>query len=426
MSESFFKEILPIIIWVAIMIVTGRIKKKRQKDQGRKDQGQKDQGQKDQGQKDQGQKSPAPPHPAQRGGVPRRPSPVAASPSPVAPPPTPSLSRIVPTGLAAVIDGVFKGTAWDTALGAQMRSRGVNLRDPPQLLGWVDEVSEAALRQLDDLSSRFNDAVDQASGSGEFNAATIEEFVQRSPQLAVTWSRDVLSDALGLALFGPGFADLREAVERQRPNRDVVQLAVAGDAGAVRMPYAVRRRVLEAGIRLFDMEAGSPGTDAWDTGNTEMVFSLGGLQQIPVPAAPMADATVSLLRKIIRTRIPSLDSRNLLEIFSLHPWRVQMRRHLELAGTVPTGGRIPVAEEELLPALIRLHDNDPGGDWEVRLLSLLDLQKRAGRSRRGSAKRGVRAGRRSRGALVEGLLLTEILGEDLGRPSSRRRAGMPG
>ncbi|MFH1533116.1 MAG: hypothetical protein ABIK09_20510 [Pseudomonadota bacterium] len=419
MSESFLKEVLPIAIWVVIMIVSGRIKKNRKKGPAPTSRRE--------------QRTASAPRP-----VPVRPAPPvvrvlparlpASARAEVAPVPTPPLRRIVPTGLAEVVDQFFARTAWDAALGAQMRSRCTTLRDPFQLLEWVDEVAEAALRQTDDLQQRLAEVVDRTVGSGEFNARTIDEFIQRSPQLAETWSREILADALGLALLGPGFADLRMQVEGQRRSRDVVPLQVSRDAGAVRMPYSVRRCVLDAGIRTFDMESGWAGSEGWPSGDAEIVFDLGGLQQIQVPTGPVAEASVAILQELIRTRIASLDGHDLVEMSAHHPWRGRMNRHLQFARTLSDGKVILEADEaDLLPVFIHLHARDPGGSWEARLLALTEFQerKRSGR-RRGHGHHGRQQrplGRPCRGALLEGLLLTEILGEDLGRPASVRRAG---
>jgi len=415
-SDFNLKEILPIVIWVIIMIVSGRIKKKRKNapvpTKGRQ-------------QRQQPSPRPAQSLPPAVAPPPR----LTLSPTPrratvAAPPSSPPIRRVVPTGLDSVVERVFGKTVWGATLGAQMRARGASLRDPFQLLGWVDEVAESALDQLDDLSERLTQAGEQAIGTGEFNAATIDEFVQRSPQLAVTWSRCILADALGLALFGSGFADMREQVEGHRSGRDVVQLAVAGDVGAVRIPYSVRRRVLDAGIRAFDMEAGWAGSEGWQTADEEIVFNLGGLQQIRVPTDPMADAAVAILQETVRMRIPPLDGRDLLEVFSMNPGRGRMRQHLELIRTLPTGRKSPVEENDLLPVLMRLHSDDPTGNWEAQLIALAELRPRDGSTQgRRPGRSGIPIGRRSRAALVEGILLTEVLGVDLGRPSAPRRAG---
>jgi len=332
------------------------------------------------------------------------------------------VQRIVPAGVAAVLDSLFAGTAWDAALGDRMRRRGEGLRDPLSLLDWVDEVAAAALAELEDLPAALNGAVERAAGGGEFNASTIEEFIERSPVLSATWSRDVFADALGLALFGPGFANLRALVERQR-GRDTVKLNVGGDAGAVSMPYSVRREVLAAGVKAFDMEAGWPGDEDWHPGSEVVNIDLGGLQRIPVPAEPMARATVGMLHQIVRTRIPSLDGRDLLELWALHPLRPGIRRQLRTARAVESGANIPVKAEDLLPAFIILRSRQPDADHEPRLLALSELGRKSRRQRRPGQPRGVAVPRRSRAAFVEGLLLTEVLGADLGRPRGRARAG---
>ena len=415
MSDTFLKEILPIVIWVVIMILSGRIKKKRQKGPVPT--------------KKRRRPSPAP-HPpvgapsrADGGRAPADPGRRHAPPTTAKAPAAPRLQRIVPSGLASLIDGMFAETDWDAALGGQMRRRAGKSTGPYQVLGWIDETTEMALGQLDDVARRLNEAVERGVGDGEFSAATIDEFITLSPRLAATWSRDILADALGLSLLGPAYADLREGVERQRRGRDVVPLAVAGDAAAVRMPYSVRRRVLETGIATFNLEAGWGGSEGWAAGGAEGSFDLGGLQKIPVPAGPMADATVRIFQQLVRSRIPSLEARDLLEISSHHPWRGQLRRHRELARSIPAGGRVPIEQQELLPAFLHLHAADSGGDWEPKLLALFQMHQRARAGRKRSAAQGQPAGRRTRGALVEGLLLTEILGEDLGKPTSLRRAG---
>lgn len=428
MSETFLKEILPVIIWVVIMIVSGRLKKNRQKGPVPK-------------RRRQGK---APPRPV--GGPSRPESPEGPKASPPTPPvmdpyrirgetpltqtartpgpvPPPAVQRVVPTGLSAVLDHAFRGTAWDATIGGQIRGRGARLRDPVQLLGWVDELAEASIGQLDDVSLLVTGAVDGVVGDGEFSAATIDEFVDLSPRLVATWSRDILGDALGLALFGPGFADLRERVERQRRGRDQIPLAVAGDPGAVRMPYSVRRRVLEAGVAEYDMESGWSGVEGWGAPDDEVIFDLGGLQQIPVPAAPMATATLSIFRRLLRDRLPSIDGRDLLEVASHHPWRGSLRRHLQVAEAISRGGQVPVAEEDLLPVFLKLRAMDPDGDWEPMLLALHGLHRRTAARRERRGRQPVTGGARSRRALVEGLLLTEVLGADLGRPAARRRAG---
>jgi hypothetical protein len=419
-SESFLKEVLPIIVWVLIMIVSGRIKKNRQK------------GPVPTRKRRKPAARPVGDPSGRRTGAAAPPTPGAAAPATFraeapsrsrAEAPPAAIQRVVPTGLAVLIDHAFQGTAWDASLGGQMRSRGLRLRDPVQVLGWIDELVEASVGQLDDISALLAEAVDSAIGGEEFNASTIDEFVELSPRLAATWSRGILADALGLALLGPGFADLREQVEAQRRGRDVVPLAIAGDPGAVRMPYCVRRALLEAGVAAYDLEAGWGGSGAWADAGDTVVFDLGGLQQIPVPAAPMADATIAIFQQLRRSRIPSMVGRDLLEIASHHPWRGHLRRHLKLAETLSKGGQVPLAEADLLPVFLRLRSLAPDGDWEPRLLALRALHHRSGARRGRQGRPAVPIGRRSRAALVEGFLLTEILGPDLGRPAARRRAG---
>ena len=412
MSESFYKEVLPIIIWILVMIVGGRIKRKRN------------------------QQKTAPVPQLRRGPV-RSPTPTPRpAPSPVrrepvaaprprasAPPlQSPRLRRVLPTGVELLLDNLFRGTPWDKVMGPRMRLWAESLRKPEQLLGWVDEAAAAALSELGDLEQGVNEAVELSVGSGEFAVSTLEEFIKESPRLASAWAQDIFADAFGISLFGPGFIDLRESIERQRGERDTIPLAASGNQGALRMPYSVRRSLLEDVVRRLDMEHGWLGPRGWDSPAAQVTFDPGGLQRIPVPTEPMTAASLEILHRILRMRLPSLDGRNIEDLRGRHPWMARVSEHLELARVIQTGAtRIQLEEVDLLPAFIHLRLQDRSQDWEPLLLALAEETRLRSLKRRGKT-RGVARG--TRAAMIEGLLITEILGENLGRRTPRTRLGV--
>ena len=418
MSESFFKEVLPIIIWVLVMIVAGRIKKKRKQEQ---------------------ESTPAP-APQRRRSPARAPVPRPATSHPIPqvaqrtppvgvprtsavapPPPPPRIRWVIPTGVELLLDHLFRGTPWDKVLGRRMRSWAEDLRKPEQLLGWVDETAAAALSELGDLEQKIDEAVELSVGAGEFAVSTLEEFIKESPRLASTWSRDLFADAFGISLFGPGFIDLRESIERQRPDRDTIPLTASGNQGALRMPYSVRRSLLEDVVRRLDMEHGWRGPRGWDSPAAQVVFDMGGLQRIKVPTEPLTAASLEILQRILRMRLPSLDGRNIEELRGHHPWLTRLTGHVELARVIQTGAsRIQLEDVDLLPAFIHLRLQDRTKDWEPLLLALAEETRQRGLRRRGKT-RGVARG--TRAAMIEGLLITEILGENLGRRTPRPGLG---
>ncbi len=337
------------------------------------------------------------------------------------PPPRPRIRRVIPTGVELVLDHLLRGTPWDKVMGRRMRLWAEELRKPEQLVGWVDETAAAALSELGDLKQGVDEAVELSVGSGEFAASTLKEFIKESPRLASTWSRDILADALGISFFGPGFIDLRESIERQRSECDTVPLSVSGNQGTLRMPYSVRRSLLEDVVRRLDMEHGWRGPRGWNSPAAKVTFDLGGLQRISVPTEPLTAASLEILQRILRMRLPSLDGRNIEELRGHHPWIARVREHIELARVIQTGASgIRMDEVDLLPAFIHLRLQDLSQDWEPLLLALAKETGQRSIRRRGKTRGAARG---SRAAIIEGLLITEILGEDLGRRAPRPRLG---
>ncbi|MBM4372759.1 MAG: hypothetical protein FJ098_13970, partial [Deltaproteobacteria bacterium] len=386
MKDNFVTEILPIIVWIAI-IVLGRLFKKK---------------------KGPEETTPSPPRrrrpvadPVTREQRRRTPSGAvrAADRGAAAPGAIPGNGGLVAVGLQHLVEAVFRGTPWGATLGPEMQRLARGVSGPADLPDWADATSALSLSRLEDVAAALDDAARASTDTGPFNAATVEEFVRQSPRLSVTWARQVHADLLGLVLLGPSFASLRAAREGGLPDRDLVRVSVSGDAGNLRMPWSVRRPVLLAGISLLDLEVHWGGPSSWPEAAEEVVFDLGGLHRIPVPAGPLEEASKDLLQTLLRTRMPSLSEMTFDEARRRLPGAERGgARAAAVAALLSRGGAVPeVRREDLLPLLLELEERSPAQPWEARLL----MAERRGHRPESRRTRGPAALGGRRAALLE-------------------------
>jgi hypothetical protein len=310
-----------------------------------------------------------------------------------------------------------------SSLVEELEAGASRLQGPEGLVLWVDLMVSRLLKLRPDVRSELDLVAVEIVGSETFSAKSIEDFIGSSGRLAGSWIEGLFADLLGVCMFGPQWADWRLLQQSRRADRGIARLSTSGAQRSLQVPQGVRHQTLSATLAAFGMSSGDIASSReWPKQDLEVVFDIGGYQQIPVDALIPAKPSVAMVERLLTRKWSTWNDMTILTMWHRHPFSSHWKQIDAATAAIFRGQKVALHKAIMPQVFMALERLKPGSGWEQKLLSMAQKPKSAARnSKRVSSKypRSTSKLRTDRQVLIDGFFLNEILGENLGRPHPR-------
>lgn len=262
----------------------------------------------------------------------------------------------------------------------------------------------------------------QASGvaGGSVEITRLDDLVNNPEALAIGCIDACMNDVVGLALLGPAYAAVRLRSLVEAGKESAMHLNVAGGGGiALEPPAVLSRPVYSEALRSLGYKVNLPEFElrtAYVPEPAEFTLSIGGMGRqinLPVPLRPAELALAGVMDRMVTTRLDVLEGKGFDELARDAGPHSRYERAARLRSDLDSGAT-PV--RLIAEHLIVLAEIAAAQGLEAYRETLASWSTRARRARR--RKSVPELGGllpRTPGAVVEGLILAEVLQRKTGR-----------
>ncbi len=263
----------------------------------------------------------------------------------------------------------------------------------------------------------------QASGvgAGSVEISSLDDLVNNPDALAIGCIDALIHDALGLTLLGPAYAALRLRSLVEEGKESVMHLNLArGGSIALEPPAVLLKSVYTDTLRSLGYKANLPELKT-RTGYvpepqqfTLLIGGIGRQINLPVPLHPAQVALAGVMSKLVTSRLEVLDNVSFEKAALNAGLQIRYERASRLRRELEKGAVPSRLDVEHLLVLADIAADNGMAAYQEALATMVSRARKARRRTVAPQQGGLLP--MTPGAVVEGLILAEVMQRKSGRP----------